>query len=991
MTAEPEGGPERFPSVGDEAPGQRIRWYLGSGLPASLSAERVREVLELTRRDERLFQDRLDERGGFFWRSTGVDGGLYERLRELLRTPGGRVEYEVARQDLRRKNSKSFGKLDFGFRLVGRCLEDLGLEAEDVIRTRGDFDPAQHFRDAERPDLEAQFLWGSALAASEDRPWAVGSMISFAPGEEIREVRDGLVPVGSVAHTEEFDSDIEPEQLLERFRTAVMGLTIDRTGPERLLQVRSDLDRICALIEKREAKRGELLREFDGFVERYRGASIPIGLVDRCISLVTVWRSGKQHLSPDLVDKAMSAAALLFDAEQEIRSRRKLIDQAVKQEDYELLGTLSAETAEFAGKRDRQTRNLDACLDEWPETGLEGDNSVPGYVPDETGPDGSQDPDSGRDCGSGTDDTTPGQADQATADEAESSVSREPQAANGSGEASAEEGERAAPGAEDKPADDGVEAAIARAVGNGRWGIAYQLALRKRRAYPGGGAIRLAAANLVTDADDAIEAELPGIAAEAMDFFENRIVGLPGARQQSEQVAVAILLACAGFLPALRAPGGPVVRLLGRLDAYLEACPALRALVRTTEETLATTDMPLTPQSLSLNWDEQLAAIGSSAARWIESERLATLAYAPATDLWHHLLEPWQESGRSSIGAMFELMALRPDSARVRRAQRIADFWRGNADREIDRLHQDRYGHTNARIDGRARIRLREKVTEAAEHVDRWSACLAEKPSGAKRYQQPIAKALRGAADTHGEIAVEEVRLHGGSYASCSGSLLKGYLCAIRGDAATTRSPGLRLRDLLEGEFLPWLAIPAVPTPRQAMAMLDAPEPDMAEAARQSIETGLFARADGILDYAARRNVIPDADRVDLLELLERKRAAAEVEFDRHFDEIEQRIQHAEEQHAFDSEKAEELRTALLAAIESGPGNHRERMVLLERARTAVDRAIGRCKREIRKSFKTVKHPPARTAHQFEKAIREGRLQDAREILGKLQQQVGAG
>ena len=120
--------------------------------------------------------------------------------------------------------------------------------------------------------------------------------------------------------------------------------------------------------------------------------------------------------------------------------------------------------------------------------------------------------------------------------------------------------------------------------------------------------------------------------------------------------------------------GGPVVELLARLDSHLEDCPALRALARASVETLASTDMPLTPESLARDWDTQLAELGEDSARWIEGERSAKLAYAPATDLWHSLLESWNENGRSSIGEMFGLMEEPAKPSRIARAQRIADF-----------------------------------------------------------------------------------------------------------------------------------------------------------------------------------------------------------------------------------------------------------------------------------------------------------------------------
>ena len=1003
LTASPIDSSKRFPLVGsgEGTSNRRLRWQLGSGLPASLSVDRVKGVLDLTRRDERLFQDRLDERDGFFWTSTGVGQDFYERLRELLRTAGGRAEYDSARQDLRRRNAKTFGKLDFGIRLLSRCLRDIGHEPDGTILEDKDFDAAKEFEDAERPDFKAQFLWGSALAASEERPSAVGALISLAPEEEIREVREGLVPVGATVETAEVNADIEPEQLMDRFQSAVRDLRIGEAGLDRFLGLQSDLDRIVATLEDREAERGEFLRLYDQFVEEYRNAELLISLVERCIQVVSEWRSSRQPASPQRVERALSSAALLFDAERAIRSTRKLVEQAVADEDYARLGVLSGELEKLAGERDRHARELAEWMedrpDDPPDTGGSSDGGSSG------GSGGTEGPASGGRDG-GPVEPAPGSAALVGAagvkgpaagaelDAVASPLGRD--AASGSGEsphASEGNGKAGPSAAPARPTVGPVEAAIARAIRDGRWGVAHQLALRKRKSLPGSGAIRLIVSNFVSDPDDAIEADLPGIAAEALDFFESRVASAVAGRKKPERRAVAILLASAALLPALRAPGGPVVELLAHMDSHLEDCPALRALARASVETLASTDMPLTPESLARDWDTQLSELGEYAARWIVGERSAKLAYAPATDLWHSLLEPWSENGRSSIGEMFGLMVEPTKPSRIARAQRIADFWRENTDREIDRLRQARHGNAHARIDGRARIRLREKIAEAAAHADRLTECLAAKPSGAERYQQPIARAVRAAAEANGADAVQEANRLGGPYVACSQALLEAYLGAVHGEGRVASIPGLRLRDLLEGEFLSWIELEGRPAQKQLVAMLDAPVPDMAEAVKQCIGAGEFDRAEAILDYAHRRDALVDADRAALISVLEKRRVAAVQEFDRRFEEIEGHIQSAEEHQAFNSELGEQLRAALLASLEPGDGDHRGRMIILDKTQSEMDKAVARCRREIRKAFRAVKHPPARIAHQFEKAVKESRFRDARELLGRLQQQVDTG
>ena len=1002
MTDLPADPHALFPRVGaGGGPGnQRVRWQLGSGLPTSLAAERIKEVLDLTRRDERLFQDRLDEHGDFFWSAGDAGKDFYERLKELLRTAGGRAEYEAARQDFRRRNPKTYGKLDFGFRLVGRCLRDINLEPEAALLDE-EFDAPTAFLDAERADLLAQFLWGSALAASEERPWAVGPLISLAPAEEMGEVREGLVRTGSAAEPSESEQDADPEHLFDRFRSAVQGVRIRRAELDQLVRLQFDLDQIIALFEEREARREELLRSFSQFVREYREADLRLPLVEQCIDRVSEWRRLTATAPPQRVDHALSTAALLFDAERTVRSKKKLVDRAVKEEDYERLGVLSGELKKLAVDRDRYAQVLATCLEEWSK-----DQTDSAESPDSDDR-GSSGPGEPTDQGpTGSDDGAPGPAPVSASPPAESlallDVNEE------AGEAAVVERRdgtavraRALPTSEydgparageqaSQPRDDIVSDGIARAMREERWGIAYQLARKKRRSLPGSGTVRLVAANFVTDREDAIEAELPGIAAEALEFFTSLVSAPESQVAVRNDVPVAVLLACAAVLPALRTPGGPVVELLAGMDAYLADCPRLRALVRVSAETLASTDMPLTPQSLAQDWDTELEQLGEDARSWIEAERSAKLAYAPATDLWHHLLEPWRENGRSSIGEMFGLLNEPAGHSRIQRAQRIADFWRENGDREVNRLHQARHGHTHARIDGRARVRLREKIAEAAAHADRMTACFASRPAGAERYQQSFVRALREAAEENGGGAMKEARLQSGPYSVIAARLLESYLRAVQGEGPTVDEPGLRLRDLLQGDFLPWIDIPARPRLKQLMEMLDLPEPDLADAAARCLKDGAFDRAEAILDYAGRRAALSETEGKRLWGALTDARVEADEEFDRLFGETELRIQSAEEHEAFDLDAGEQLRAALLASVEPGVGAHRERMILLGNAQSEVDKAMARSRRVIRKEFRSVKHPPARIAHQFEKAVRENRIRDARALLGRLQPQAGA-
>ncbi len=990
--------------IGSEPSGGRVGcWQLGSGLPASLTADRIREVLNLTPRDERRLQDRLDERAGYFWNSTGADDPFYERLRALFRTAGGRLEYESARHDFRRRNEKLFCKLDFFMHLPKTCLLEAG---EDGGVAGSDSRLEYVFVESGRRDLEAQFVWGDAIGAHQSRVWTVGGLAALGDEREMREVRAGMIPVGPVADAPEAGPQKEPEALFEEFKRSVGEMRFDDLRAHAIARLRDLFGQLMHLANVREAERDRFAKAFDRFVLEYGAAGFQIDRIGRTIVLVFKWREHKLFAHQEIAEGAARASYRLLDAERGLKSRTALMQDAIDKQDFPRVGELGPELAELGKEKDRCEKDLDdwlarleACLggpdDDCGGEAGRGPAGSPASDPGSAFADGdaargTRDPaGSGANGSHGSKDPPAGAESERGGEPAEARDAES--AEGGADERSAVSSESARAGKSAGPARDEFRAPVVRALRDGRFAVAYRILRERAETLPGLGAVRLIATNGVTDPSDAVEAELPGIATEAAEFFRGTVDAAESRIEPAERQAVAVLLACAAFRPALKVPGGSVVEFLRSLDESFDGCPALRALVRVSADKLATTQLPLTPESLALDWDGDLAALRSEASRWIEAERSAKLPYAPATDVWHRLLEPWNENGKSSIGELFRILDRVKDKDGLGHAKRIAEVWKENADREIDRVHHARHGgNATVRIDGRARIRLREKVAEAIAFVRRWEACLAGRPEGAMRFLGPIAQALREAAEKHGRDAVREAERLGGDFAEVSSRLLTEYLRTTAGEAKPSGDPGLRLQDLLEGEFLVRTPVSSPLTAKEAAALLEEPEPDAVEAAASCMERGDFARADAILDYAYRRERLDEARLESHREDLRSKREEADRAFEERFDRTIEQVSKFQEQGSLGAEDAGAMHELLDQSMQLDSGAHDRRIALLDRVERQLDQRVRRLRSSLRKEFKAIRHPPAKLAHQFEKAVRENRFRDARQLLEQAQGQVAA-
>ncbi len=103
---------------------------IGDGLPSTLTASRIKDVLNLAKSHERALTEALDANASPAWVQTSPDGDLYERLHALLATIEGRYPYEEARADFEKGKTKLSGRVDFLGRLLKSCWTEVPDQSE---------------------------------------------------------------------------------------------------------------------------------------------------------------------------------------------------------------------------------------------------------------------------------------------------------------------------------------------------------------------------------------------------------------------------------------------------------------------------------------------------------------------------------------------------------------------------------------------------------------------------------------------------------------------------------------------------------------------------------------------------------------------------------------------------------------------------------------------------------------------------------------------
>ena len=344
--------------------------------------------------------------------------------------------------------------------------------------------------------------------------------------------------------------------------------------------------------------------------------------------------------------------------------------------------------------------------------------------------------------------------------------------------------------------------AIAMSIERTRFALAYHLSLSVPEALPSPGAIKLAAYNYVTEERTPIAAELAELAATL--HHEGEAVADEGPGWRSH----VLFTTCAALAPALAAPGGPVAQLLAFFDPWLGDTPSLRALAKTAADVSMTgvhlpTNLLREEDSLE-RWRERALALRNETESWIANERQATIKYQAATKVWRRMLDDWERrNGQSSLGRIFSLLEVSTANVDTASVARISEYWRANGDKEIDRIdRENRNWKPTNKIEGSARMSLRNKVHQALALSDRWMHLLEERPDKVQAFHKEQAKVLRTMVRSKVDLALAEMDSTSIRQAEGARQLLRHYADLFRNTDNGMDRRRVGLSDLLNGDLL---------------------------------------------------------------------------------------------------------------------------------------------------------------------------------------------
>ncbi|MYD60516.1 MAG: AAA family ATPase [Gemmatimonadetes bacterium] len=351
-----------------------------------------------------------------------------------------------------------------------------------------------------------------------------------------------------------------------------------------------------------------------------------------------------------------------------------------------------------------------------------------------------------------------------------------------------------------------IKTEIAVALERRRFGIAYHLARTTPGVLPSFHAVKFIASNYVTDKDSPVNSNLLSGLAYKM---RNEVLGILNEKPDSVQHSYAALMTSAALTPALTTHSEPIALLLESLDPHLAGLPSLRTLAQTVVK-ISRSDINIPVNQLHRGgsfekWIQEAQDLQKEGKDWIKAERQSSLRFAPATRVWHRILDIWEKENQYSIGHLFELLAESVEKIDIGAITSVAKYWRQNGKREIANIDQKFRPAQSASkpITGDAHKDLLDKITKALDFVDQWNKLLKARPNEAKRYDTTVVNNLRDAVNEHGEKALNEVaKIEKKPLARIAENLIQQYLDKFKKADSQAPDSRLRLWDLLNGDLL---------------------------------------------------------------------------------------------------------------------------------------------------------------------------------------------
>ena len=539
-----------------------------------------------------------------------------------------------------------------------------------------------------------------------------------------------------------------------------------------------------------------------------------------------------------------------------------------------------------------------------------------------------------------------------------------------------------------------IEDAIARTIARGRLGLAYHLSLSAPDALPSTNAIKLVACNYVTDERAPVDAELSDLAAALLHEAETVADEGPLWRDH------AVLTTCAALAPALMAPGGPVAQLLTFLAASLEDMPSLRALATTAADvSMRGIHLPialLREEDSLKKWRERELAFHNETRTWLTNERQSKIRFRAATRVWRKMLEDWERNnGHYSLGHIFSLLDNPAEKIDAESVARISEYWRSHREKEIDRIDREiRGGASTNKIEGSARLDLRNKVNQALALSDRWLSLIVERPDKRQPFHTDQARVLRTTVRNNVDQALTEIDAVAVYTAQGARELLRRYTALFIGtDGEMDRRP-LDLTDLLHGDLLahPDIDFDDTGQPSDSPVASDVlrnlakrETPNFGQAAVERAQRGDFLGAEAAVDIAERTGEIDDVSADRSRAVIEDQRHRTQSELKRKIVETSNRLDAAYAAGALTLETYEQQYCRIPSNDFSETNTFFRFFSTLEEIDKEINDAQTGRRDEIRRSLDKLTGMSQDDKKRAEAAINAGRFQIAEDFIERIE------
>lgn len=624
------------------------------------------------------------------------------------------------------------------------------------------------------------------------------------------------------------DSDLEEAgeatTLVSEIKKNIADLDAESLEVGTLNTLHSTVGRLAEIAEMREARRRDTLR-LQSKIEEWEASKSeklkrlvdPVLLGDILGSLkesaIDIGQEGVEAILADC-DEALAI-------ENRFREKGDSYQQAIKENNYELVSSLALAMKSLEGDRDAAYVAIRKTISEQTRTIGDGKakSDADAKSEEETKDD---DPEAHR--------PEPERETEATADplleDHQESPESEATLDSGVGDGSSsklpvdgtrevDEGPIDEPSVQQPTLDDRevsveqIEAGIATAIKRGRFGLAYHLACDMPEVLSSKSAVAFVASNYVTDESAPVVDELLRLAEDLRGKPEEILAKKSDLVQRNH----ATLIASAALSPALVTPRSWVTELLNLMEPRLADLPSLRELVQSAREaSLGGAYLPVErfrEDSLE-EWKEKAEALQKKGRAWVEAERRSKIKYRRATKVWYRILDDWEDERCHSIGRVFKLLEEPIDHIiavienRTKYIESSAAYWRQHGDREIDRIDRSiRPAVSTNDIAAGARLRLQEKINEAIVFFDQWCRLFKVRPTQehSYSYHKEWKNKLCNTLQEYSQAALQEIASLDTPIAYRAEDLLRRYIARFEDDAIESPTSRMRLQDLLNGDL----------------------------------------------------------------------------------------------------------------------------------------------------------------------------------------------